>query len=63
MRNPLILQERQDIAPICPHCEKELDSVCLRHLESSILSRRSIYFCPHCRKVLGVSHRKGLLAS
>jgi hypothetical protein len=63
MRNRLILQERQDIDPICPHCGQELDSVCLRHLESSILSRRSIYFCPHCRKVLGVSHRKGLLAN
>jgi hypothetical protein len=23
------------------------------------LGRRYLYFCPHCRKVLGVSHRKG----
>jgi len=30
----------------------------MRELES-MLGKRYIYFCPNCRKVLGVSHRKG----
>jgi len=24
-----------------------------------VLGRRYVYFCSHCRKVLGLSHRKG----
>ena len=45
-------------SPICPHCEKPLT----RLMASKIRSRlgvRFVYFCSHCRKVLGVSHRKG----
>ena len=26
---------------------------------NSLFGKRYIYFCPECRKVLGVSHRKG----
>jgi hypothetical protein len=26
---------------------------------SGMMGRRFIYFCCHCHKVLGVSHRKG----
>ena len=57
------VDERGDVRPICPYCEKELDRVGAQALSSSFLSKRLVYFCPHCRKVLGVSHRKGLLAS
>jgi hypothetical protein len=60
---PLPLEETSDLRPICPHCERELDRVVARMLSASLLSRRLIYACPHCRKVLGVTHRKGLLAS
>ena len=44
--------------PICPHCEASLTHVCCRKL-ASVFGKRYIYFCPHCRKVLGVTHRKG----
>jgi hypothetical protein len=51
-------EERNDITPICPHCGARLELVQCRLL-SSKFGKRYIYFCPHCLKVLGVSHRKG----
>lgn len=53
-------EERDDIAPLCPHCGQEMGSVWFRKLEA-FLGKCYLYFCPHCRKVLGVTHRKGLL--
>jgi uncharacterized protein with PIN domain len=52
------LERKEDVQPVCPHCETELSKVWMRELES-VLGKRYIYFCPNCRKVLGVSHRKG----
>jgi len=52
------LERKEDVQPVCPHCEAELPKVWMRELES-VLGRRYIYFCPNCRKVLGISHRKG----
>ncbi len=50
--------ERKDIQPICPHCNAELKTVWFRQLDSTF-GKRYIYFCSECRKVLGLSHRKG----
>ena len=50
--------ETDSITPVCPHCGKEISSVFLRQLES-IFGKRYIYFCGICKKVLGVTHRKG----
>jgi len=50
--------EKNDVLPICPHCTKEIVIVWCSQLES-IFGKRYIYFCPECKKVLGVSHRKG----
>jgi uncharacterized protein with PIN domain len=44
--------------PLCPHCSKEVDSIAARRVESS-LGVRYLYYCTQCRKVLGLSHRKG----
>jgi len=44
--------------PICPHCEKEITQVSVQKVES-LLGVRYLYFCNDCRKVLGISHRKG----
>lgn len=44
--------------PVCPHCGKPLNEVWNRRL-SGVPGKRYIYFCPLCRKVLGVTHRKG----
>ena len=54
----ILTEEKNDLTPICPHCSKEINKVWFRALES-LLGKRYIYFCPECRKVLGVSHRKG----
>lgn len=44
--------------PICPHCEKPVGRVLANRLKSK-LGVRYLYFCGQCKKVLGVSHRKG----
>jgi hypothetical protein len=54
----LELVEKRDAAPICPHCSEPLENLWFRELRG-YLGRRYIYFCSRCRKVLGVSHRKG----
>ncbi|UCC98906.1 MAG: hypothetical protein JSW66_03270 [Phycisphaerales bacterium] len=54
----LQLEAREDVQPICPHCSAELRTLWMQLLRG-IFGKRHVYFCPHCRKVLGVSHRKG----
>ena len=44
--------------PICPHCEREQHIINGRKIKSTF-GVRYIYFCKHCKKVLGISHRKG----
>jgi len=45
-------------APLCPHCGKEIRDLAARRVESTF-GVRFVYYCRDCRKVLGVSHRKG----
>jgi uncharacterized protein with PIN domain len=52
------LKEKDDVTPLCPHCSEPLDELWFRELKS-YLGRRYVYFCAKCRKILGVSHRKG----
>ena len=52
------VEEKEGETPSCPHCEAELRTVWVRRLDSEF-GNRYIYFCPNCRKALGVSHRKG----
>jgi hypothetical protein len=54
----LEMQERIDVLPMCPHCKYELPTIDFREL-GGMFGKRYIYFCPNCRAVLGVSHRKG----
>jgi hypothetical protein len=56
--SPLELVTNEDDSPVCPHCDREISTVWLRPLKST-LGRRYLYFCSECRKVLGISHRKG----
>lgn len=63
MFTSLPVDEHTDFTPICPHCETGMDRLIARLLQASILSRRFVYACPNCFKVLGVTHRKGLLAN
>jgi uncharacterized protein with PIN domain len=52
------LEKRDEARPVCPHCENELRKIWFQRLKNP-LGKRYLYFCPTCRKVLGVSHRKG----
>ncbi len=61
--NSFTVEERDDLVPVCPYCDKELDRFVARKLSATIFSRRIVYCCPYCRKVLGVTHRKGMLAN
>lgn len=44
--------------PRCPHCEQAVDRIYARKLATK-LGVRFLYFCGRCKKVLGISHRKG----
>lgn len=52
------LVETKTETPICPHCEKSFDEVLAKRIKSR-MGVRFLYFCGHCKKTLGVSHRKG----
>ncbi|MFH2089745.1 MAG: hypothetical protein ABIK82_19060 [Pseudomonadota bacterium] len=52
------LEQKFDINPQCPHCNTALGKLWFRELRG-VLGKRYVYFCPHCTKILGVSHRKG----
>jgi hypothetical protein len=54
----IAIREDFSAAPVCPHCEKEIQEIAARRVESN-LGVRFLYYCTGCRKVLGVSHRKG----
>ena len=52
------VEHRNDVQPVCPHCGVQIRSVWYQELRS-MLGKRFLYFCSGCRKVLGISHRKG----
>ena len=52
------VEERNDVTPVCPHCEQALSCVNYQKLRA-LLGQRYVYFCGACKKVLGISHRKG----
>lgn len=54
----ITITETENVKPVCPHCEKEVRELLASRLET-LLGVRFIYFCGLCKKVLGVSHRKG----
>jgi hypothetical protein len=57
---PIMIEctKRDDISPMCPHCSSQLRTVWFQQL-AGVMGKRFVYFCGTCRKVLGVSHRKG----
>jgi uncharacterized protein with PIN domain len=54
----ITILQKEGILPVCPHCKNELAEVWYNELRGNF-GRRYVYFCPQCRSVLGVSHRKG----
>jgi hypothetical protein len=47
-----------DLQPICPHCNRPISTMIARRLKHD-LGKAYVHACPLCRKVLGISHRKG----
>ena len=52
------LERKDDVDPICTACTTPLKTLWYKEL-SNFLGKRYGYFCPHCQRILGVSHRKG----
>ncbi|MCF8261832.1 MAG: hypothetical protein K9J12_13720 [Melioribacteraceae bacterium] len=52
------LKKKEDVSPVCPHCNTDIREVWFNELRTDF-GRRYIYFCSKCKKVLGVTHRKG----
>lgn len=51
---PFQIVKREDLSPLCPHCEKELTEVYTRAKGVPFVQGTNVvYFCPHCSKVLG----------
>ena len=54
---PFAIVKRENLAPICPHCEQELTEVYSKAKGAPFIQGTNVvYFCPHCRKVLGFGH-------
>ena len=54
----ITIEEHNDVTPLCPHCNEPAHTIHYRAL-SGLLGKRYVYFCGLCRKVLGISQRKG----
>lgn len=53
-KTELRFTQRDDIAPICPFCQKWLDEVYVKTKGLGWLEGKNVlYFCPFCSKVLG----------
>ena len=52
------IKAEDDETPLCPHCEKPLQDVKAKPIKGGFIELRDrwMYFCPGCRKVLGVGH-------
>lgn len=51
---PLEFVRRDDLTPVCPHCNEGLSEVYVRSKGIGFIEAKNVlYFCPHCRKVLG----------
>lgn len=48
----VIKSEESQAIPICPYCEKNLEFVHRAEVLAKPPDTESMYYCPHCRKVL-----------
>lgn len=55
----LTVTERNNLTPVCPFCDKELDQVFVKTKGMGMLiGKTAICFCPYCRKVLGFAESR-----
>lgn len=51
---PCAAVRREDLVPVCPHCEAELPEIYTRKTRGPFgVGRGFVFFCPRCRKVMG----------
>ena len=57
---PFNVIRREDLDPICPHCNEKLPEVYYKAKGPGwfLFPRSAVYFCPHCRKVLGLAQSR-----
>jgi glutaredoxin len=60
----VIAVEQPGLVPNCPHCNDALNTIATRTLEvrgsrTTRFGKRYLYACPSCKKLLGITHRKG----
>lgn len=60
----VIADEQSGLVPLCPHCNDVLSTISTRTLEvrgsrTTRFGKRYVYACPSCKKLLGITHRKG----
>jgi len=54
MGTPCTAVRREDVVPVCPYCEAELPEFHMRKARGPFgVGRGFVFFCPHCRKVMG----------
>ncbi len=52
------IEEREDVTPLCPHCNEPTRSIQYRRL-SGFLGKRYVYFCGLCPRSSGCRSGKG----
>ena len=56
---PLKIVKREDLAPLCPHCEKKLSEIYAKSQGAGfVMGKDTMYFCPHCSMVLGFAQSR-----
>ena len=56
---PFNVVKRDDLVPLCSHCGAELPEVYVRTKGTGFIEGCNvIYFCPQCRKVLGLGQSR-----
>ena len=45
--------QKENITPICPFCEREVDR--LIEVQRGWFSINRVFCCPHCKKIVGMS--------
>lgn len=53
-------QMPSEMSPICPHCEREVQGLVSRQINSDA-GRAFVWACPKCAKIVGVTQRSGYI--
>jgi hypothetical protein len=55
----MTIVKRNDLTPLCSHCDKELTEVYAKSSGTGfVVGKDTVYFCPHCSKVLGFAQSR-----